>query len=135
MIDCTKTENYFNEKLRMTKKHKRKFGGYLCELHCPDCPLSSSNNGSSDMLSCSDFESFYPEKAILIVQRWSDTHPQRTYLSQFLEHYPNVQLYDTGIPKWICPYHLGLMSKDNCRKDHNCIECWNQPIPIEKDEE
>lgn len=128
MIDCSKTENYFNEKLKMTKKHKLNGGAYICELNCTDCPLNSSNNGSSDMMSCSDFETIYPQKAIAIVQKWSDEHPKRTYLSEFLKHYPNVQLYDTGIPKGVCPYHLGLINKDDCRKDRNCIECWNQTI-------
>lgn len=102
MIDCFKAQNYFNEKLRMTKKHKRKYGGYLCELNCTDCPLSSSNNGSSDMMSCSDFEALYPEKAIEIVQRWSDEHPQRTYLSELLKIFPNTPLKDDGTPKGIC---------------------------------
>ena len=27
--------------------------------------------------------------------------------------------------------HLGLMSIDDCRNDRNCVNCWNQPIPIE----
>lgn len=131
MIDCTKTTNYFAEKQRMTKRTKKG----LCETSCSDCPLYNENNGTSEGLSCGCLEMHYPEKAIEIVQQWSDAHPQRTYLSQFLEHYPNVQLYDTGIPKGVCPYHLGLMSKDNCRKDHNCVECCNQPIPVEGGEE
>lgn len=124
MIDCSKTENYFNEKLRMTKRHKLKSGGYACKLDCTDCPLSHSNNGLG--VFCSNFETVYPEKAIEIVQRWSDAHPQRTYLSVFLEHYPNVQLYDTGLPKGVCPYNLGLTDIDDC--DNNCVKCWNQPI-------
>lgn len=129
MIDCSKTENYFNEKLKMTKKHKLNGGAYICELNCTDCPLNSSNNGSSDMMSCSDFETIYPQKAIAIVQKWSDEHSQRTYLSEFLEHYPNAQLRIDGIPKGVCPYALGLINRDDCqKKDHNCVECWNQPI-------
>lgn len=129
MIDCTKTTNYFAEKQRMTKKPKRQ----VCQLDCDDCPLYTKNNGTG--VSCESFEMHYPEQAIEVVQRWSDTHPQRTYLSQFLEHYPNVQLYDNGTPKGICPYHLGLMNKDDCRKDRNCVKCWNLPIPIKEDEE
>lgn len=122
MIDCTKTENYFNEKSRMTIRKKNG----VCEIKCNDCPLNITNNGIG--IPCSDFESFYPEKAIQIVQRWSDEHPSKTYLSEFLKHYPNVQLYDNGTPKDICPYHLGLMNRDDCRKDRNCIECWNQTV-------
>lgn len=110
MIDCTKTTNYFNEKLKMTKRTKNG----LCEIKCGNCPLSSKNNGEG--LPCPEFEMYYPEKAIEIVQRWSDEHPQRTYLSEFLEHYPNAQLRIDGIPKGVCPYALGLINRDDCQK-------------------
>lgn len=127
MIDCSKTENYFAEKQRMTKKHKPNGGRYICKLNCTDCPLSSFNNGSSYMMSCSSFETLYPEKAIAIVQKWSNEHPQKTYLSEFLKNHPNALLNDDGTPTF-CPYRLGLMGADDCRKDGNCVKCWNQPI-------
>lgn len=126
MIDCTKTTNYFNEKLRMTKMRKLYAGIYKCELDCSDCPLSSWNNDATNKLTCREFEMLYPEQAIEAVQRWSDAHPPKTYLTQFLEHYPNVQLYDTGLPKGVCPYNLGLTDIDDC--DNNCVKCWNQPV-------
>lgn len=134
MIDCSKTENYFNEKQRMTKRTRQEG----CKIKCSECPLSCQNNGTAECMSCMTFEIYYPQRAISIVQQWSDEHPLRTYLTEFLKHYPNAQLktvllYSPGaiplkIPKCICPYHLGLMSRDDCRKDHNCVKCWNQPI-------
>ena len=126
MIDCSRTENYLVEKQRMTKKHKPNAGAYICELDCLDCPLSHSNNGIGEP--CFGLETLYPEKAIAIVQKWSNTHPQKTYLSEFLKHYPNALLNDTGLPKGVCLYNLGLMSLADCKKDRNCVECWNQPI-------
>lgn len=78
MIDCSKTENYLIEKLRMTKRAK----SGICKIKCSDCPLCSKNNGISEYISCISFEMYHPEKAIEIVQRWSDEHPQRTYLSE-----------------------------------------------------
>lgn len=121
MIDCTKTENYFNEKLRMTKRKKNG----VCEIKCNDCPLNITNNGIG--IPCSDFETIYPKKAILIVQRWSNTYPQRTYLSQFLEHYPNAILDESGIPDGVIPCDLGVKEiDDDCYGD--CKKCWNQPI-------
>lgn len=120
MIDCSKTKNYFAEKQRMTGQ--RKDG--VCELNCIDCPLSSFNNGIG--IPCMNLESSYPEKAIEIVQKWSDEHPQKTYLSEFLKHYPNAPLADNGTPD-ICPEKLGLTDiKKPCFGD--CVECWNQPI-------
>lgn len=112
MIDCSKTENYFAEKRRMTKRTKNG----LCKTKCSDCPLCSDNNGTSEDMSCTTFEMYYPEKAIEFVQRWSNAHPQRTYLSEFLEHYPNAQLRIDGIPKGVCPYALGLINRDDCQK-------------------
>ncbi|RGS76981.1 hypothetical protein DWX71_07585 [Ruminococcus bromii] len=129
MIDCSKTENYFAEKQRMTK---RAVNG-LCKLGCSNCPLCSANNNKG--LSCTGFEMLYPEKAIEIVQKWSDEHPQRTYLSELLKIFPNTPLGDDGTPEIICPQYLGLKDIEDCGIDPNCIECWNQPIPIEEDEE
>lgn len=120
MIDCTKTANYFAEKRRMTKRAKNG----LCKLGCSNCPLCSINNNKGQ--SCTAFEMLYPEKAIEIVQRWSDEHPQRTYLTEFLKHYPNTLPDDDGTPKGVCLYALGLINKDDC--DNNCVKCWNQPI-------
>lgn len=127
MIDCNITKNYFNEKRRMTKKHKLNGGAYICKLDCSDCPLSSLNNDATDRMTCSEFEILCPEQAIKVVQRWSDEHPPKTYLTELLKNYPNISLEDNVTPNF-CPYRLGLMSIDDCRKDHNCVECWNQPI-------
>lgn len=120
MIDCSKTKNYLTEWRRMTKQ--RKDGG--CELNCVDCPLGGSNNSID--VPCSVLETNYPEKAIAIVQNWSDEHPRKTYLSEFLKHYPNAPLVDDGTPE-ICPAKLGLTDiKKPCFGD--CVECWNQLI-------
>ena len=134
MIDCSKTENYFAEKRRMTKKRKLYGNTYMCELDCANCPLNSSNNGASDKTSCSDFETFYPEQAAAIVQQWSDEHPQKTYLTELLKIFPNTPLNDDGTPKGICLHELGATSLDNCEVDNACAKCWNQPISIEDDE-
>ena len=130
MIDCSITENYFAERRRMTKEQQ----DGVCKLKCSGCPLSSFNNGSSDMIPCFAFEKFYPEKAIAIVQKWSDEHPQKTYLSELLKIFPNTPLGDDGTPK-LCPSKLGLTSVDSCKEDYNCIDCWNQPMPIKDGEE
>lgn len=133
MIDCSKVENYFAERQRMTKRHKLNSGVCVCKLNCVDCPLSSFNNDTNTP--CADFERFYPKKAIAIIQKWSDEHPQKTCLSTLLEHFPNVPLNDDGIPKLFCPYKLGLMSIDDCRADHDCIKCWNQSIADNEESE
>lgn len=130
MIDCNIAANYFNEKARMTKKDK--LG--RCKLYCGECPLNNKNNGTSENLLCGAFEAVYPEKAIAAVQKWSDQHPQKTFLSELLKNYPNTPPGDDGTPNF-CPYRLGLMNIDDCRKDHNCVKCWSQPVSIKDGEE
>lgn len=120
LIDCSKTENYFAERRRMTMTAK--YG--ICKLDCSDCPLSISNNGTG--ISCSHFETGYPEEAIAIMQKWSDEHPPKTYLSEFLKNYPNAPLVHDGTPE-ICLRKLGLTDIKTCRVG-GCVECWNQPI-------
>ena len=127
MIDCSKTVNFIKEKCRMTNN---------CQICCTKCPLSQDNNGADNM-TCFDFEEQYPKKTIEVVQQWSDTHPQKTYLTDLLEKYPNIPLDNNGKPSYVCPHDLGLMSAENCKlglmsvedckKDSNkCVECWNQ---------
>ena len=120
MVDCNITANYFAEKRRMTKRAKNG----LCKLGCSNCPLCSINNNKGQ--SCTAFEMLYPEKAIETVQRWSNEHPQKTFLTEFLKNYPNAPLDDDGTPKGVCPRALGLTDIDDC--DDNCVKCWNQPI-------
>lgn len=133
MGDCSKTKNYLVKKARMTKRYR--YGG--CQIECTDCPLSWQNNGTSESMMCAIFEANYPEKVIEKVQQWSDGHPQKTYLTDLLEKYPNVPLDNNGKPSYVCPHDLGLMSAENCKlglmsvedckKDSNkCVECWNQ---------
>ena len=123
MIDCSRTENYFAEKKRMIKEHR-----YICKLKdCADCPLHLTKNGMS--ISCTKLEKNYHGKAIAIMQKWSNEHPQKTYLSEFLKNYPNAPLSVDGTPK-LCPEKLGLTNKKPCCDciSGDCVNCWNQPV-------
>lgn len=127
MIDCSKTKNYLSEQARMTKSSD--VG--VCRISCNHCPLSRFNN-DEEML-CTELELTHPEKAIEIVQKRSDEHPPKTYLTEFLKNYPNAEL-DHGVPK-VCLKKLGAVS--GCAKTKegdlyiSCYRCWNQPIPID----
>lgn len=124
MVDCNITKNYLSEQARMTKSSD--VG--VCRISCNHCPLSRFNN-DEEML-CTELELRHPEKAIAIVQKWSDEHPPRTYLSEFLKNYPNAEL-NHGAPR-ICLKELGAIS--GCAKTKkgdfyiSCHSCWNQPI-------
>lgn len=128
MIDCNITKNYIQERERMCERNQ-----------CSVCPLSSLLNGKNT--TCSVFEHLYVSKAIEIVQRQSNEHPQKTLLSEFLKSYPNTELNSDGYPNDIVPCSLGLIKrKDICKnkclyfydKGHPCYGCWNTPIESEE---
>lgn len=122
MIDCNITTNYLSERQRMTKQQ----ADGTCRIKCANCPLSEKNNDMD--ISCLTFEILYPEKTVAIVQKWSNEHPQKTYLTELLKIFPNTPLNDNGTPDSICPYELGLINITDCKKGRNCIECWNRPF-------
>lgn len=109
-IDCNITKNYMKEQQRMCDVYKDCFEG------CPAAYICNS-------------EKRRDEAMIPIVQTWSNLNPQRTYLTDFLEKFPNAALDSDGFPYEICPHTLGLNEIDECDGDgSNCVSCWNQPI-------
>lgn len=122
-MDCSKTENYLKEKARMTGVMSN---GVECAIACNRCPLGSDNNSLGT--DCASFEQLRPQEAINIVQKWSDEHPRKTMLNDFIEKYPNAPLYN-GIPQ-PCPWSLGYELQpdaDGCY-GKDCCDCWNRPL-------
>lgn len=120
MINCKKAENYLKERKRMCERSK-----------CNECSIGSNSNGTYKI--CRVFENDYPSAAIGLVQKWSDEHPQKTYLTDFLDKHPNAPLTN-GIPSGICPYYLGYMAKKEFVEcSTNCQKCWNTAIVERKE--
>lgn len=118
-MDCNITTNYFKEKIRMLKPD----GGDPCTISCSVCPFSKINNGIS--VECDLLEAFHIEKAIAIVQKWSDEHPRKSYKDDFLEKFPNACLNEVGQPH-IC--RKLIYGYADCT-GKSCFECWADPIP------
>lgn len=122
-VDCSITENYFKEKVKMVKAD-----GYgSCNIDCHVCPLSENNNGK-DMV-CTLLEHKYPETSIALVQRWSDEHQPITNLDYLLKHFPNTKLDEDGTPAEICPDSIGLPLADGmvCKGNAvDCKKCWSR---------
>lgn len=109
---------FLKEKKRMCDS----FDDYCTD--CTGCEIESKSSG----MHCAEYIEKYPEQAVEIVEKWSEEHPQKTRLTEFLEHYPNALMEDDGTPE-VCVNELGLKRDDGCIS--NCIKCWNTPIEEE----
>lgn len=118
-IDCSVTVNFLVEHNRMCEYN-------ISHDKCYECPMYSSNNGTG--YSCKSVSIKAPNRAIEIVQEWSDEHPQKTRLDDLLEKYPKVSLNGDGTPRFD-PWMLGYC--DKCCDCSHCIGddyCWNEPV-------
>ena len=91
---------------------------------CFKCELCDRNNGTTH--GCKEFQLRFPEKAVAIIEKWSQEHPRKTFLSDFLEKHPKAPLdIDFGTPQ-CCPNTLGYTNNKKCLI--KCIDCWNRPL-------
>lgn len=117
-IDCSVTMNFLRERERMCHNSS-------CGSGCPVFRLARE-----DSTSCDYYLRKHPEKAVKIVQKWSDEHPAKTRLDDLLEKYPKAQLDKiTGCPT-IRPAKLGYC--DGCFSCSNTAQthhsCWHEPL-------
>lgn len=110
-------------------------GGYRS---CAKCGLYSRNNYTKQ--GCDIFVYEHPQNAVEVVKKWSEEHPRKTLLQDFLEKYPNAKIDPDGTPDF-CPSALGYYGIDECVGEfcvNYCKECWGRYIdevePIGGDE-
>ena len=99
----------------------------MCDtMDCSECKL----NPCLTTMRC------HPEWANDIVNDWCDEHPIKTYMSDFLEKFPDYIRDEYGAPAGLCPDGLyGNCVRCLCDGDVAdnvvCIDCWNQPMEKE----
>lgn len=126
MTDCNITKNYIQERKRMCKDMKK--------INCQCCGFYNTIEGCIEK----SIEEADAERAVRIVQTWSDRNPPKTLLTEFLRNYPKTELNSFGCPS-IAPCKLGIIKlKDECKDKavycFHCKNCWNTPIVEESGE-
>lgn len=115
VADCSKTAEFLREWDRMCLGHS-----------CEDCKMSKYNNETG--LPCGSMPRKRPNRAIAIVQEWSDEHPVMTWESKLKELLPNVDM--SKIIGTCCPYNLlggKAPNMETCRSSgdyEDCVNCW-----------
>lgn len=91
---------------------------------CMKCPAYREGNRCIAIL--------WKEEIVPIVERWSEKNTRKTRQSVFMEHYPNVNVDNQGIPFiYPCDVDKTIRRKDGpCYK--GCEECraefWTQKV-------
>lgn len=105
-------------------KERRRMCNYYSR--CFECPRAIEEMSDEEL-----------ENFVNTVEQWSKEHSPKTRLQDFMEKYPNAEVYPDGQPV-ICCARLGY--REYCGKslDDNregfkvCFNCWN--MPVEEDE-
>lgn len=102
----------------------------MCKVHggrCSTCPLNDLKD--EYIRNCAGVLSIRTNKASAIIDKWCAEHPQKTYLQDFLEKFPNVRIRATGEPVVCRKYIYGGNCTDGDRP--KCHACWNEVMPEE----
>lgn len=100
----------------------------MCDMEtCDSCPAS--------FLDECDCDSKNIVELVEIVEKWSQSHPQKTMIQDFFEKFHNAPKREDGSP-CACPAHLGYVKGNNanyweseCNEfDYNYVKCWSRPL-------
>ena len=118
--DCSNFEVFCKERKRMCDSLKCK---------CRECDIFHARHES--IISCQQWCVDHSTEALAIVQKWSDEHPRKTRMSEFIKLHPSAVITDYGIPA-VC-YEL-IDRNEDCthgvflKSIEKCKMCWNTPI-------
>jgi len=99
--------------------------GRLCGSHsgCAGCEIKTILGDT-----CSNAKRAENAKAVVAaVEKWSAEHPQKTYLTDFLEKHPDAPLSSDGEPD-ACARCCGYRKDCPGQSCRGCLKCWNTPM-------
>jgi hypothetical protein len=102
----------------------------MCKLFSPGCEGCRIDEAKPVMSECVLWMIENPEKAVEIVERWSQEHPPKTRQDVFLEQWPNAVIYEDGVLD-IAPCRVDRPATGRC-DGTTCGDCrrefWMQEV-------
>ena len=134
LYSISKTKDRFCQYQRREKKE------------CLDCILYKKTNKSGYAL-CTAIQTIPTikdkytcdlddvENAIKFLLDWEKEHPQKTYIQDFFEKFPNAKKCENGMPMCCRNYIYNKNNETYCFKGiKSCYTCWNEQMPEEEEE-
>ena len=109
----------------------KQFRRFCIGKDCEGCELYSLNKMECALTSsakdCLDAESI-----VLLVEQWSQAHPQKTIMQDFFEKFPNAPKSKLNHPT-LCPGNCGYNNEtpsyEICKQfNKDCVKCWSRPL-------
>ena len=128
-MDCSKTIDFLSELKRLCDTRDECVANAANKEDCPMfgiCKLTHSKTCAKDA-----------EKAIKIVQKWSDEHPKKTYAQDFFEKFPNAKPGAEGVPRICRANCYGGSCQHSAISGAGpapCKDCWNEEMEAADDE-
>lgn len=128
-MDCSKTIDFLSELKRLCDTRDECVANAANKEDCPMfgiCKLTHSKTCAKDA-----------EKAIEIVQKWSDEHPKKTYAQDFFEKFPNAKPGAEGVPRICRANCYGGSCQHSAISGAGpapCKDCWNEEMEAADDE-
>lgn len=103
----------------------------MCATYTPkNCEGCPADNYGGDGIACIMIDKIDADRFVPIVEKWSATHPRKTWQSEFLRQWPNARIGDDGV-LFIRPCNVGVEMVDYCLGG-GCNECrqefWMQEV-------
>ena len=111
-MDCNKTIDFLLERKRLCDSQHNGIEP------CDECPLEDIGDEQSNVEII--------KSAISRLQKWSDKHPKKTYVQDFLEKFPNARIGDDGLPA-VCRMEVYGTRCPSITGD-KCTMCWCEPM-------
>ena len=100
---------------------------------CVNRPIGCGESACLSDSPPEDWTSEEIERIVSFVEKWSEEHPRKTRLMDFLEKYPNAPIGEDGTP-YFMPRSLGycgdIAGCYACRKskEKSIAWCWDQEV-------
>lgn len=113
--------------IKFLKEYRRMCNQYIyADTSGENCSPECALYGEHCHLACGDLN---VEDIVLRVEKWSEEHPEKTILQDFLEKYSNAPLNENKLPGGFCPHELGYKKVKKCIPDgYFCQKYWNRPL-------
>ena len=113
--NCKETKTFFEERIRMCKEYNHSIG-------CDGCPFSSGEETFCEQMLWEE-----PEKAIDMMQKWSDDHQPETIEEHFYKVLPHASIIYDNLCCQILDYELEAYDDTGDCWGRHCKECWKRP--------